>query len=57
MHTTMCNKSYYSPCSINTTRKGYRCMWNMIVTYLVLAYSVPSMKVLCNMAMASHAWR
>ena len=53
----LCNKSYYGPHNINAIHKGDRCMWNMIIVYIVLAYSVPSMKVLCDMIMASNAWR
>ena len=63
----------YGPRNVNAIHKGDRCMWNMIVAYVVLAYveynsrirstgveCVPSIKVLsllCDMAMASNAWR
>ena len=57
MHITVCNKSYYGQRNNNAIHKGDWCMWNMIVTYTVLAYSVLSMKVLCDKAMASNAWR
>ena len=55
--TTVCNKSYCGQRTINAIHKGSQCMWNMIVVYVVLAYSVLSMKVLCDIAMASNAWR
>ena len=57
MHTTVCNKNYYGPCNINAIHKGDWCMWNMIVAYVALAYCIPSMKVLCDIAMASNAWQ
>ena len=38
MHITICNKSYYGQCNINAIHKGDRCMWNMIVAFVVLAY-------------------
>ena len=34
----LCNKSYYGPHNINAIHKGDRCMWNMIIVYIVLAY-------------------
>ena len=49
----ICNKNYCGPRNINTIHKGDWCMWNMIVAYDVLAFSVLSMKVLCDMAIAS----
>ena len=54
MHTTVCNNSY-GPCNIEAVHKGDRCMWNVIVVYVVLAYSVPSIEVLWDMAMTSKA--
>ena len=63
----------YGPRNIKAIQKVDRCMWNIIVAYVVLAYveynccirntgveCVPSIKVLsllCDMAMASNAWR
>ena len=41
---TVCNKYYYGPRNINAIHKGDGCMWNTIVAYVVLTYSVPSMK-------------
>ena len=40
MHTTVCNKSYFDPRNINAIHKSDWCMWNMIVAYVVLVYSV-----------------
>ena len=55
---TVCNKNYYGHCNIIAIHKGDWCMWNMIVAYVALAYSVSSMVLilLCDMTMASNAW-
>ena len=55
--TNVCNKSYCGQHTINAIHEGSQCMWNMIVVYVVLAYSVLSMKVLYDIAMASNALR
>ena len=47
----------YSQRNINAIHKGDWCMWNMIVAHVVPAFSVPSKKVLSDIAMASNTWR